>query len=309
MSTTYYDDFVADVRAWVNRDSDVLPDAVIDDAIYYAADKAYKVIKTPALEASVNYTIVAPGTITTSAYQVTTTTAPNGLSMVTLPVPADLTFFIALRLRGQNDDKNILFNEKADIRTFYDMYADRYSDFIWSRREGSIVASGTFGENDVIELLYYRRLPSFRTRYPVNAANFNAGLVNPQAAALTTAANSLFFAGSGVTLPGGGTGATPYPPIAGTHTAYDTQDATNSRVQFFFDDGDAIEPDNWLRDTNRQIVLFGAIQQCYDYLDDDVQANKYKMKFAEAIQEINDEENQRRASGGNIQMHFNSQLI
>lgn len=294
MSTTYYDDFVADVRAWVNRDSDVLPDAVIDDAIYYASDKAYKLLKVPAFESSVDYTIVAPGTVTTSAYQVTITSTNNGMSLVELPVPADLTYFIALR----HKDDNIMFNEKTDIRTFYDMYADRYTDYYWARHAGNILATGSFGVGDTIELLYYRRLPSFRTRYAVNAANFNSGLITPKAAALTTAANSLYF-------PNG----TAYPPVAGTNTAYNTQDPTNSRVQFFFDDDDAIEPDNWLRDTNKQVILFGAIQQCYDYLDDDVQANKYKMKFAEAIQELNDEENQRRASGGNIQMHFNSQLI
>lgn len=300
MSTTYYDDFVADVRSWVNRDVDVLPDTVIDDAIYYAADKAYKLLKTPALEESVDYTIVAPGTLTTSAYQVTIsqTSSSNGLSLIELPIPADLTFFIGLRLAGTNNDKNIMFNEKTDIRTFYDAYANRYSDFFWSRREGTILASGTFGVGDVIELMYYRRLPSFRTRYSVSAANFNNNLVTSPAAQRTTGARSLYFANG-----------TTYPPVVGTDTAYDTQDATNSRVQFFYEDADAIEPDNWLRDTNRQIVLFGAIQQCYDYLNDDVQAQKYRMKFAEAIQEINDEENQRRASGGNIQMHFNSQLI
>jgi len=301
MATSNYDAFVAKVRAWINREDDVLPDSVIEEAMDYAADKAYKTLKIPALEAHVDYTIVDPTTTVTSAYQVKLETdVTNHLQIAKLPIPSDVTFFIHLKIKSSNNvnKTNVVFNEKTDVRTFWDMYADRYTDFFWSRQEGNILVAGALSTGDVIELHYYRRLPALDARYLVTADYFNIGLVTPPAAQRTSGAISLYF-------PNG----TSYPPVAGTDTAYAIQDATNSRERFYFEEEDGIELDNWLRDENRQILLFGTLQQCLDYLDDDVQSQKYKVKFAEAIEEVNKEEKMRVASGGNIQMHFNSQLI
>lgn len=292
-----YTDFIANVRAWANRDEEVLSDAVIASAMSYAADKAYKQLKIPALEADVEYAVIDATATATSAYQVKIEDSNNGMSLLRLPVPSNLNFFIHLRVKDSADSgrKGIVFNEKTDVRTFHDMYADRYTSFFWTRQGGYILANGTFAVGDTLELHYYRRLSSLNARYIVSADNFNAYFITPPAAQDTTG-TSLFFANG-----------TTYPPVPGTDTAYDVQDGTGSREEFKFLQGD--ELDNWLRDENEQVILFGALQQCFDYLDDDVQSNKYKMKFIEAIEELNKAEKTLRASGGNIQMHFNSQLI
>lgn len=294
-----YTDFIANVRAWANRDADVLPDTVIADAMSYAADKAYKHLKIPALEAEAEYTVIAQSAIPTSAYQVklSSTAASNSTSLLYLPVPSNLISFIHLRVKTGNSNEGIVIQEKTDTRTFHDMYADRYTSYYWTRQAGNIIAAGNFAEGDVLELFYYRRLPSLDARYLVSVANFNALFMTPTATQATTG-TTMYFANG-----------TTYPPTPGVDTAYATQDPTNSRVAFIFDADSGDELDNWLRDENQQVILFGALQQCFDYLDDDVQANKYKIKFAEAIEELNKEDKVLRASGGNVQMHFNSQLI
>jgi len=239
-SSTTYDDFVTNIRAWANRDSDVLPDAVIQDAMSYAADTAYKLLKIPALEATVTYTIIADDVVAANNYEAYLDTTNDNQTMVRLNIPNDLNYFIHLRIKDSNNasKKGVVFNEKTDVRTFFDMYADRYTNFYWSRQVASILAAGDISVGDEIELFYYRRLPAL--------------------------------------------------------DAVDSED---------------VEVSHWLRDENRKVLLFGSLHQCFDYLSDDVQSAKYKQKFMESIQELNEEEKQRKASGGNIQMHFNSQLI
>ena len=40
-----------------------------------------------------------------------------------------------------------MFNEKADIRTFYDLYAEKYNDFaFWSRHGSNILLAPGFGQ-------------------------------------------------------------------------------------------------------------------------------------------------------------------
>jgi hypothetical protein len=296
---TLYDDFVAKVRSWSNRDSDVLPDSVIQDALDYAADTAYKTLKIAPLEANLVYTVIPAGTVATSSSQVYLETADNnGLSVVKLPIPADMSSFIHLRMKGGNGKMGVVFNEKTDVRTFWDMYADRYTGFFWSRQANFILAAGEFGEDDEIELHYYRRLPSLDARYAINATNFNAGVIDVEAIQPTTADTILYFANG-----------TNYPPVPFTDTAYDIQNVAGDREAFNFLTEAGQELDHWLRDSNQQVILFGALYQCFDYLDDTAQSQKYKVKFMEAMDELNKSEKMLKASGGNIQMHFNSVLI
>jgi hypothetical protein len=299
-TSTAYTDFVANVRSWANRDDDVLPDTIIEDALSYAADKAYKKLKIPALEANLTYTIVSDDTVTTDVTQVQLedNTNNNFTSIVKLPIPADLTFFIHLRIKSSsnNGKQGVVFNEKTDIRTFHDMYADRYTDYFWARQMNYIYASGDLTVGDVIELHYYRRLPALNATYTVNADNFNSGVVKIPTEQASTGIILYFEDG------------TTYPPLT-TDTAYDTQNFSGDREEFYFSEDSGFEVANWLRDENRQILLYGALSHCFDYLNDEVQAAKYNNKFMETILELNQEETNRKASGGNIQMHFNSQLI
>ena len=294
-----YTDFVANVRAWSNRDEDVLPDAIIYDAMHYAMDKAYKMLEIPALEATVDYTIIDDGDLPADSYDVYLNENSNGIKSVNLPIPADLTSFIHLRIKssGSAGREGVVFNEKTDIRTYHDMYADRYTDFFWSRQGGYVKATGAMSVGDVIELFYYRRLPALDARYSITASNFNNYLILVPATEATSGTTLYFDNG------------TVYPPVPGTDTAYDTQNGGGTREAFLFADSSGLELDHWFRDENQQVVLFGALHQCFDYLDDDAASNKYRAKFMEAVMELNEEEKRRKASGGNIQIHFNSQLI
>ena len=49
MATTY-DDMIALVRGWSNRDVEALPDMIIQDSLRWAADKAYRRLRIPPLE-------------------------------------------------------------------------------------------------------------------------------------------------------------------------------------------------------------------------------------------------------------------
>jgi hypothetical protein len=299
-TSTTYDDFVANVRSWANRDTDVLPDAIIQDALSYTADKAYRLLKIPAFEANIEYTIIDTGVVATSSSQVyLESTSTHGNSVVKLPIPADLTSFIHLRIKSSSSKSNegVVFNEKTDVRTFWDMYSDRYTDFVWARQTNFMLASGQLSVGDVIELHYYRRLPALNARYNVTAANFNEGLV--EVATIQPGVGTTLYFDSG----------TSYPPTPFTDTAYSVQNVAGDREEFKFNVNAGVELDNWLRDENRQILLFGSLQHVFDYLDDSVQSQKYQAKFIEAINELNQEEKLRKSSGGNIQVHFNSVLI
>ena len=66
------------------------------------------------------------------------------------------------------------------------------------------------------------------------------------------------------------------------------------------------ESPNWMRDSNERTLLFGALKYIGAYLFDEKMENNYAAKLSEEIQRMNNEENFRRAKGGNVQVHFNS---
>ena len=78
---------------------------------------------------------------------------------------------------------------------------------------------------------------------------------------------------------------------------------------------EAVDPDgtvyygdyvpNWLRDQNERVLLMGALAEVFFYLQEDDEAQKYAALFLQEIQELNDEDRMRHASGGNIQVNFN----
>lgn len=62
---------------------------------------------------------------------------------------------------------------------------------------------------------------------------------------------------------------------------------------------------NWLRDDNERVLLMGALAEAFYYLQDDDQGQKYTGLFNQEILELNDEDNKRNSSGGNVQVTFN----
>jgi hypothetical protein len=284
-----YADFVSLVRDWANRDSASLSDAIIKDALNYAADKAYRKLRISALEATVTYNATDLRAATTDG---------TGLvsSRTEITAPVDLIEFIQIREIDANENTTRIFNEKADLRTFNDGYGEKYnSDAYWSRQGNTIILAPGFeksfslGTPDKIELHYYRRLPALNATYDVNVANYNAGFLDVSSAGVTDAA-PLYFNSN--------TSTTAYATSAAAQAA---DPAGLISITYYIGQ----ETYNWLRDENERVLLMGALAECFAYLQDDEQAQKYMGMFQNEIAELNDEDAQRNASGGNIQIHFN----
>ena len=300
MSRTYAE-LISLVRDWSNRDIEVLPNRIIADCVRYAADKAYRTLRVVPLEHTVVYDLAALRSATSSSN--------NRFASVTeLAIPADLIEFIMIRGIDSAGRTTRIFNEKTDVRTFNDLYADRYSDLASWTRQGDCVLltpgignSGTnFGSTGTtneagIEFYYYRRLPALYARYDATAANANFGL--------TTEVTEM------TPLP------TPTPDTPdmiptgfltfttddnGNRTYSDAMEGDAGAVQVY---GNTVS--NWLKDENERVLLMGALSEVFFYLQEDDQAQKYAALFTQEIQELNDEDQMRHVSGGNVQVHFN----
>ena len=247
-----YEGLVNKVLSWSNRDIEVFggnPDPKyneqLKDFIQYAADKAYRTLRVPALEKTYVYRIDE--------------THGNWIANCCLPIPSDLTEFISLiktEGAGVSTNNPLVYDEKTDYRTFRNTYADRYSSAYWTRFGGNMLLAPFPGinEGDVFELYYYGRLPALDDTYSQEQIDE--------------------FAVIGVT---------------GINV------------------GDSIP--NWLRDENERVILFGALAEAFAYLGEDDMQAKYLQMYQQEIDELNREEGQRRASGGNVQVHYNSGLI
>ena len=71
-------------------------------------------------------------------------------------------------------------------------------------------------------------------------------------------------------------------------------------------DSDAV---NWLRDQNQKILLFGALAEAFDYLNEPEDAARFRARFQAEIVQLNNEEMMRKSRGGNIQTHFAGPLL
>ena len=326
-----YTQLVELVRDWSNRDLEALPDTIIMDSLRWAADKAYRTLRVPPLEKTLYYTAddLVPATSSTNNRQA---------SVTSLGIPADLIEFIHIRGVDADYRTTRMFNEKADIRTFWDLNAEKYSDLAVFSRQGTqiLIAPGygispnygTLGvqQEDGIEIFYYGRLPALDATYEVNAANFNALVFNRTQAltALPTEGSDNAFlmklADGADPVVGEGTlflreyqpnssapaGSTPFV------VAFDSPDqrsAAQDLIGFGSLDTTArfvgLEIPHWLRDENERILLMGALAECFFYLQENDEAQKYAALFASEIAELNNEDVMRNASGGNVQVNFN----
>ena len=267
-----YTQLIELVRNWSNRDIEVLNDSLIGDCIRYAADKAYRTLRVPPLEHTVIYR---------DGLEAATTNSNNRFASVTeLAIPVDLIEFIQIRGVDSAGRTTRLFNEKADVRTFNDIYAEKYNDYaFWTRQGNCILLSPGIGQastgyggtasrpEEGIELYYYRRLPALDATYDVNLDNYQRNF-------LTDAAGMDFDPiDMDLTEPPAGAIGKPVP--------------------------------NWMRDENERILLMGALAEVFFYLQEDDQAQKYAALFVQEIDELNKEDQMRNASGGNVQYNFN----
>lgn len=198
-----YNELVTLVRNWCNRDEEVVSDAIIQDSLRYAADKAYRTLRVPPLENVAVYE--------KSVLQAATTAASgSNPSRTEIQLPFDLVEFIQIKEKDSAGGTIRVFNEKLDIRTFNDPTAEKYAtNNYWARERNVIYLTPGFAysnlstDPETIELYYYRRLPALNALYAVTVLNYNAGFLTT-----TGGTTYLYF-----TTTGG---------VANT-TAYDTQ--------------------------------------------------------------------------------------
>jgi len=286
-----YAQLVALVRTWCNRDEEVVSDSIIQDALKYAADKAYRTLRVPPLE---NVAIYEKALLEAG------TTASNNLqgSITEIQLPYDLVEFIQIREVDSAGLTTRVFNEKLDIRTFNDTLSEKYSNLnYWARQQNVVYLSPGFGNGstgsqaNTIELYYYRRLPALNAVYSVTVLNYNAGFLTTTGAGSGVANSKQLYFNSN-------TGTTAYA------TQSDAQAASGGgTVTATYYIGTSTP--NWLRDENQRILLFGALAEVFAYVQDDQQAAKYNQAFLAEIAEVNDEDAKRNASGGNLQVNFN----
>ena len=360
-----YTEFVSLVRDWSNKDSSVVSDNKVQDAMRYAADSCYRKLRVASLEQTVTYS-------ETQLEAATTSSNNRAASKTELTIPADLVEFIQLREIDDDGRTCRIFNEKTDLRTFNDAWAEKTQSSYWSRVGNILLYSPGFNSGYTIfaptkaELHYYKRLPALDAKYDVTPANFTAGYLTTtggttslyfidgntstayttQAAAeaaislgankvtaevvsvtnnnkditIDTVATQASDLNAGMALSGTrvslNNGAQPViDSIVSTSPTVKVRMATgqpnlltNDPLVFSNTNSDKYignEVAHWLRDENEKILLYGSLAEVFTYAQDDEQALKYQNLFAKEILELNDEDNKRSASGGNVQINFN----
>ena len=319
-----YDEMVTLVRNWSNRDVEALPDPIIQDSLRWAADKAYRRLRVPPLEHRLVYD--------SNTLETATSNLSNRFASVTeLQIPPDLIEFIQIREIDAQGATTRLFNEKADVRTFNDIYAEKYNtNAFWTRfqnciqispgfnRTGSVSGSSGVGNPEGIELYYYRRLPALDARYDVNATNATAGVLLLALPADDANANvGTVYSNAMITVAENGdvTVVTPQQtdadgnditdaegnPVFETLSYVDIEDTSHPNMHTFY--GSFVP--NWLREENERVLLMGALAEVFFYLQENEEAQKYAALFTQEIQELNVEDQMRNASGGNVQINFN----
>ena len=126
-----YTQLVALVRSWCNRDDEVVSDAIIQDALKYAADKAYRTLRVPPLENVAVYS--------KTLLEAATTTAGVTPSVTEILIPYDLVEFIQLKEKDSSGATLRVFNEKLNVRTFNNPYAEVYSGYNYWTRERNVI--------------------------------------------------------------------------------------------------------------------------------------------------------------------------
>ena len=299
MATPRYDALVAKVRDWSNKpEANTIPDSVIGNCLGYAADEAYRLLRIPPLEETVTYTVTAADNAGENSMGL-----PYGNAYTSFYIPEDLTQFIFIRTLAQSNlgtsystfPSNVskVFNEVTDKRTFFDLYGEKYSVYNWMWMDNRIFIHPQLAVGAQLEIHYYKRLPALNALYNVAPINYLIGLADANQPYLTlveTGGTNLYFSTQGSVEACFST----YAAAA----AYATPVTTKMYV--------GNEVSNWLRDQNERLLLWGALYNLGAYLFDNTMEKRYQEKFTENIYSLNREEKIRRATGGNVQINFNT---
>jgi hypothetical protein len=300
MSTPKFDALVAKVRDWSNKpEVQTIPDSVIQDCLSYSADECYRQLRIPPLESSVIYTVTANDNVGENSAGL-----PYGNAYTSFVIPEDLTQFVFVRTVAQNNmgttystyPSNVskVFNEVTDKRTFFDLYGEKYSVYNWMWKEDKIYIHPQLAVGAQLEIHYYKRLPALDALYSVVPVNYLIGLADSAQPYLTltgvTTDTPLYFSTAA--------GVTKCFATLAEATAYNPTVTTKYYI--------GKEVSNWLRDSNERLVVWGGLYNLGAYLFDQTMEQRYEKRFTETLLSMNKEEKWRRASGGNVQVNFNT---
>jgi len=299
MATPRFDALVGKIRDWSNKpEVATIPDSVIQDCLSYSADECYRQLRIPPLESTVVYTIEAGDNSGENSLGL-----PYGNAYTSFTIPEDLTQFIYVRTLAQENigtsystyPSNVskVFNEVTDSRTFFDLYSEKYSVYNWMWQDNKVFIHPQLAVGAEVEIHYYRRLPALDALYNVVPINYVIGLTDanqPYLQLVNSGGTSLYFSTSnGVTQ------------CFATYAAAAVYNPTVTTKNYI-----GKEVSNWLRDSNERLVLFGGLYNLGAYMFDQAMEQRYEKKFFETLLSMNKEEKWRRASGGNVQVNFNT---
>jgi hypothetical protein len=299
MATPKFDALVAKVRDWSNKpEVQTIPDSVIQDCLSYSADESYRQLRIPPLEATVKYTISEADNLGENSLGL-----PYGNAYTSFAMPEDLTQFIYIRTLAQENagtsystfPSNVskVFNEVTDKRTFFDLYSEKYSVYNWMWQDGKIFIHPQLAVGATVEIHYYRRLPALNALYSVAPINYLVGLSDaeqPYVALVSSGGTNLYFSTADSVLK--------------CFSTYEEAALYNPTVTTKMYEGKEVS--NWLRDNNERLVVWGGLYNLGAYLFDTTMEQRYEKRFNETLLSMNKEEKWRRASGGNVQVNFNT---
>jgi len=284
MATPKYDALVTKVRDWSNKkEAATLPISVIEDCLKYSADMAYQRLRIPPLEQVSTYTITQENNDSDDRFSV-------------IETPGLLIEFIYLRVLPTSPSagySGIVFNQVTDARTFLDPYSNKYSEYNYMWLDNSIKLSPQLEVGTILEVSFYRRLPDLDAVYSVIPTNYIIGLSDSEQVYLelvSSGGTNLYFSTSG--------GVEKVFSTNAEAAAYDSTVTTKMYT--------GNESSNWMRDSNERILMWGALMNVGSYIFDTAMEEKYANKFKTEVDALNSEEKFRRAKGGNVQMHFNT---
>jgi len=303
-----FSELVTRTRDWLNRSTDVISDAIVQDCIRWAADDAYRTLRVPPLECT---------TLFTGLGQLAPEPSIGGLTVTSFGVPDDMIEVIKIRTTDAEGKTVRVIDSKVDVRTFFNPESERVNAYNgWTRKGNRIYVTtqvgtiaGEFSSSETyIELYYYRRLAALDALYTVEAANFDASssfieLAPVQAGAAATGEGFIQILDNALNP------ITEDPPLTDTvfavgNTAVDTLltavDPATGVIKFA-----GKSPEHWLLNENEKLLVYGGLAEAFSYLQEDDQSQKYKQRFMEEIAELNDEDVRRNAAGGTVQMNFN----
>lgn len=300
-----FTELVTRTRDWLNRDTDVISDVILQDCIRWAADDAYRTLRIPPLESTITYTGSGTGNL-----QMRAEPTVGGLSVTSIAIPTDLIEVIKIRTTDSTGKTIRVIENVTDPRTFFNPRAGRWGyDTSFTRKGGRFYVTTQVGDNSEInlELYYYRRLAALDAVYTIVADNFDADasfleLATVQAGAAGTGEGFLQI------LDSGSNPITTDPPTASAvfatgNTAVTTLltavDPATGVIKF-----NGKSPDHWLLNENEKLLIFGGLAEAFSYVQEDDQASKYKQFFTEELAQLNDEDVRRSSAGGNLQVNF-----